>query len=91
MEMYDGGKLFQEKEWHDSYIFDLVRKKLEIREKIENFDISKIDLFNLKTDDHIFISSVLGKYMDHKKGNRKQTKWSHELLYRIKKEKENNS
>ena len=29
--------------------------------------------------------------MDHKKGNRKQTKWSHELLYRIKKEKESNS
>ena len=91
MKMYDGGKLFQEKEWHDSYIFDVVRKKLEAEKKIENFDISSIDCFNLKTDDHIFVSSVLGKYMDHKKGNRKQSKWSHELLYRIKKEKEINS
>ena len=91
MKMYDGGKLFQEKEWHDSYIFDVVRKKLEVEKKIENFDISLIDSFNLKTDDHIFVSSVLGKYMDHKKGNRKQSKWSHELLYRIKKEKAINS
>ena len=91
MKMYDGGGLFQEKEWHDSYIFDVVRKKLEIEKKIENFNISSIDYFNLKTDDHVFVSSVLGKYMDHKKGNRKQSKWSHELLYRIKKEKDNNS
>jgi len=27
--------------------------------------------------------------MDHKKGNRKDSKWSYELIYRIKKEKEN--
>ena len=26
MDMYKGGKLFNEKEWHDSYIFDQVRK-----------------------------------------------------------------
>ncbi len=91
MKMYDDGDLFNEKEWHDSYIFDVVRKNLEKEKKIKNFNISMIDLFSLKTDDHVFISSVLGKYMDHKKGNRKKTKWSHELLYRIKKEKEYNS
>ena len=91
MKMYDGGELFQEKEWHDSYIFDVVRQKLEIEKKINNFNLSSIEFFNLKTDDHVFISSVLGKYMDHRKGNRKQTKWSNELLYRIKQEKKNNS
>ena len=34
MKMYDGGELFQEKEWHDSYIFDVVRKKLEVEKKL---------------------------------------------------------
>ena len=29
MKMYDGGELFLDKEWHDSYIFDVVRKQLE--------------------------------------------------------------
>ena len=29
MNMYSGGKLFDEKEWHDSYIFDQVRRKIE--------------------------------------------------------------
>ena len=91
MKMYDGGDLFEEKEWHDSYIFDVVRKNLEKEKNLENFDITDLGLVPLNNDNHVFISSVLGKYMDHKKGNRKQTKWSHELLYRIKKEKESNS
>jgi hypothetical protein len=87
MEMYDGGKLFNEKEWHDSYIFDVVRKNLEASRKIKNINISKMGLVDLKNDDHVFVASVLGKFMDHKKGNRKQNKWSHELLLRIKKDK----
>ena len=29
---------------------------------------------------------ILGRYMDHKKGNRKSQKWSNELLIRIKKD-----
>jgi hypothetical protein len=91
MKMYDGGKLFQESEWHDSYIFDIVRKNLENEKNLKNFDITSLGLVKLNNDNHVFISSVLGKFMDHKKGNRKLSKWSHELLYRIKKEKENNS
>ena len=91
MKMYDGGDLFQEKEWHDSYIFDVVRKKLEKEKNLENFDITNLGLVKLNNDNHVFVSSVLGKFMDHKKGNRKQSKWSYELLYRIKKEKESNS
>ena len=27
--MYDQGKLFDQNEWHDSYIFDVVRLELE--------------------------------------------------------------
>ena len=91
MKMYDGGDLFQEKEWHDSYIFDVVRKKLEKEKNLKNFDITNLGLVKLNNDNHVFISSVLGKFMDHKKGDRKLSKWSHELLYRIKKEKEKNS
>ncbi len=91
MKMYDDGDLFNEKEWHDSYIFDVVRKNLEKEKNIKNFDITSLGLVELNNDNHVFVSSVLGKYMDHKKGNRKKTKWSHELLYRIKKEKKYDS
>ena len=86
MQMYDGGKLFQEKEWHDSYIFDVVRKNLEINSNIKNINISDMGLVDIKSEDHVFVASVLGKFMDHKKGNRKHNKWSNELLYRIKNE-----
>ena len=89
MKMYDGGDLFKEKEWHDSYIFDVVRKNLEKTKNIRNFDITKHGLVDIKNDDHVFVSSVLGNFMDHKKGNRKGSKWSFELITRIKKEREN--
>ena len=89
MKMYDDGDLFKEKEWHDSYIFDVVRKKLEKTKNVKNFDITNNGLVDVKNDDHVFVSSVLGKFMDHKKGNRKDSKWSFELITRIKKEKEN--
>jgi len=86
MEMYDGGKLFHEKEWHDSYIFDVVRKNLETNANIKNINISSMGLANVSSEGHVFVASVLGKFMDHKKGNRKQSKWSNELLLRIKEE-----
>lgn len=89
MRMYDGGQLFFEKEWTDSWIFDVVRKKLETDNNIKNINISDLGLFKLKNDDHVFVASVLGQFMDHKKGNRKQSKWSNELLLRIKEEKRN--
>ena len=84
MIMYDKGKIFDEKEWHDSYIFDVVRKTLEISDNLKNINISDLGLVDLRNEDHVFVSSVLGKFMDHKKGNRKNNKWSGELIYRIK-------
>ena len=86
MKMYDGGQLFLEKEWHDSYIFDVVRKNLEKTKNLKNINISEFGLVNLKDSEHVFVLSVLGRYMDHKKGNRKSQKWSNELLIRIKKD-----
>ncbi|MGI9082907.1 MAG: hypothetical protein ACR2IW_01645, partial [Candidatus Fonsibacter lacus] len=47
-EMYEQGMLFNEKEWHDSYIFDVVRLKLE-KNGLQNFNISKLGL--KKTND----------------------------------------
>ena len=55
----------------------------------KNINISDLGLVDIKSEDHVFVASVLGKFMDHKKGDRKQNKWSNELLYRIKKEMNN--
>ena len=51
-----------------------------------NFNISELGLVNIKNhfDEHVFVLSVLGEYMDHKKGERKKIKWSPELIKRIK-------
>ena len=48
--------------------------------------LKKNGLVNIKNhfDEHVFVLSVLGKYMDHKKGERKKIKWSPELIKRIK-------
>ena len=88
IDMYSGGKLFKEKEWHDSYIFDQVRKKLEKKNNIKNFNICNLGLIDIEegNNEHVFVTSVLGKYMDHKKGNRKDVKWSPELIKRVKKD-----
>ena len=89
MTMYDKGMLFNLPEWHDSYIFDFVRKKLESKYNLNNINISELGLVKIESnfDEHVFVSSILGKYMDHKKGDRKDLKWSPELIKRIKKEK----
>ncbi len=89
MMMYDQGELFNLPEWHDSYIFDFVRKKLEIKHDFKNLNIINLGLVKIdsKFDEHVFVSSILGKFMDHKKGNRKDLNWSPELIKRIKKDK----
>ena len=92
MNMYSGGKLFDE-EWHDSYIFDQVRKKIEKKYNVHNLDITQLGLVDIeiKNDEHVFVTSVLGEYMDHKKGNRKKVKWSPELIKRVKKDRLNST
>ena len=72
MLMYDGGQIFNEKEWHDSYIFDVVRKKLEISDNLKSINISKLGLVDIKNQDHVFVSSILGKFMDQKRYEKKQ-------------------
>ena len=62
--------IFYEKEWHDSYIFDVVRLNLE-KKNCKNFNISELGL--KKTNDvlNVFDNSILGDHMIHFKGNRK--------------------
>ena len=69
-EMYDHGLLFHEKEWHDSYIFDVVRLKLE-KNGLKNFNISNLGLKKTIETLNVFDNSVLGEFMIHFKGNRK--------------------
>ena len=68
--MYESDEIFQHKEWHDSFIWDVVRK--EFRDKgVQFYDLNpQPDTKGLAG--HPFINSELGKYMDHKKGDRKQ-------------------
>lgn len=83
-EMYMGGKLFELDEWHDSYIFDVVRKKIEKNKNIKNINISDLGLKDVGNENHVFVASNLGDYMDHKKGDRKNSKWSREFINRYK-------
>ena len=69
-EMYEQGLLFNEKEWHDSYIFDVVRLKLA-KDGLKNFNISKLGLKKTNDPLNVFDNSVLGEFMIHFKGNRK--------------------
>lgn len=66
-ELYDNDLLFDLDEYHDSYLYDYIRKKYEAQ-GIKNHDIVQ-GKYNGET--HPFINSDLGAYMDHLKGPRK--------------------
>ena len=81
--MYNGGELFQIEEWHDSFIFDQVRIYLEKQKKCSNVNISDFGIKDVGNESHVFVASILGDYMDHKKGIRKNKKWSSEFMNRF--------
>jgi hypothetical protein len=64
--LYTSDALFTEKEYHDSWLFDVVRKRFE-RRGCQTFDIAG---GQGATAGHVFINSPLGRYMDHLKGDR---------------------
>ena len=64
--LYTEDRLFKEKEFHDSWLFDVLRKKYE-RKGCKTFDIG--GGVGLRSG-HVFINSPLGTYMDHMKGGR---------------------
>ena len=66
--MYNNNLIYNEREQHDSYIWDLVRKKFERERNTMNIDIGD------KISGHVQARSILGSLYDHTKGpKRKQT------------------
>lgn len=66
--MYNTDRIFDEREWHDSYIWDVIRKQYQPNNKFYNLNPSHNDK---GLAGHPFINSELGRYMDHVKGDRK--------------------
>jgi hypothetical protein len=66
--MYISDDIFKEREWHDSYIWDIVRKQYQTQHHFFNLNPS-VDDKGLAG--HPFINSELGRVMDHVKGKRK--------------------
>lgn len=66
--MYNCDEIFKLKEWHDSYVWDTLRRQFQHRCKFHNLNsLAQTDA----RAGHPFINSSLGAYMDHLKGNRK--------------------
>ena len=63
--LYKNNTIFKELEWHDSYLFWQILKRVAPNEGV---DIGK---GAGAKGHHIFINSVLGEYIDHMKGKRK--------------------
>ena len=68
--------IFTLKEWHDSYVFDVVRERLELEGlKTHNWSKHLVDIRpNPKSspgEGHPLINTDLGSYLDHLKGDRK--------------------
>lgn len=65
--MYCDDQLFKLDEWHDAYVFGKCIERIKYVNKHEFFDLTPEG----KGYDHVFINSVLGNYIDHMKGPRK--------------------
>ena len=68
--MYVTGDVFKLLEWHDSAVFWELSKKF-IHDK--HIAVNDIGYRKGVTGHHVFVNSVLGNYMDHFKGKRKET------------------
>ena len=68
--LYDHETLFSLREYHDSFVFDEVRRKFEALGKCKNKNITPVTE-GKKSPGHPFIASKLGTFMDHAKGKRK--------------------
>ena len=60
--MYSEDKFLDEREWHDSYLFDVVRHKMNLKENNLTGTLKKSNVFD---------ECVVGDYFSHLKGNMK--------------------
>ncbi len=65
--LYKQDLLFRQREFHDSYLFDVIRRRFE-RRGCQTYDIAQ---GMGREAGHVFVNSPLGRYMDHMKGERK--------------------
>lgn len=72
--MYNQDRIFELEEWHDSYVWDVVRRRYQ--DKNNFYNLSKV-IPKAGKAGHPFINSELGRFMDHLKGARKQQGRSH--------------
>ncbi len=72
-ELYTNDTLFDQREYHDSYLFDVVRRHFE---KLGNKTYDIAEGLGCQSR-HVLINSRLGRYMDHLKGDRKIEKKSY--------------
>ena len=66
--------IFTLEEWHDSFVFDAVRKRfpyLNQHDWARGLDDIRPSKMNSKGEGHPLINSAWGAYLDHLKGNRK--------------------
>ena len=68
VDMYNNDKIFELDEWHDSYVWDVVRRRYYGTNKFYNLNPAPS---TKGLAGHPFINSALGLYMDHVKGKRK--------------------
>lgn len=76
--MYDEAEqgIFRLDEWHDSYVFEQVRKKfpnLNLLSWGEDLPDLRPTIYNSKGEGHPLINSQWGSFLDHLKGSRKIT------------------
>lgn len=69
-DLYKSGRLFDLKEYHDSFVFDVLRKDFTIQHGTRFHNLSP-ELPG-KGPGHPFIASRLGQYMDHMKGSKRK-------------------
>jgi hypothetical protein len=64
--MYDNAEqgIFKLDEWHDSFVFDAIRQRMQLQELNWSSGI-------IKGEGHPLINSDWGAYLDHLKGDRK--------------------
>ena len=67
--LYNTGSIFNELEWHDSYVFWHLSKEYR---KNKNITVNDIGYWKGVKGHHVFVNSELGLYMDHLKGKRKK-------------------
>ncbi len=62
-ELYTSGELFAQKEWHDSWLWDVVRKEFQLKGHLFK-NLSQ----NIPDVEHPFNNCGLGQFFDHLKG-----------------------